>query len=54
LEDRLVKRFLAEHSGNTYDARLKLLTKRPITASRDEIVSNPRVRSAKLRAAQQK
>lgn len=54
LEDRLVKRFLAEHSGNTYDARLKLLTKGPITASRDEIVSNPRARSAKLRAAQQK
>ena len=54
LEDRLVKRFLAEYSGNTYDARLKLLTKRPITASHDEIVSNPRARSAKLRAAQQK
>ncbi len=51
LEDRLVKRFLAEHSGNRYDAELKLLTKKPITASHTEIVSNPRARSAKLRAA---
>jgi 16S rRNA (cytosine1402-N4)-methyltransferase len=51
LEDRLVKRFLAEKGGNTYDAELKILTKSPITASRDEIVSNPRARSAKLRAA---
>lgn len=54
LEDRLIKRFFSENSGNTYDARLNLLTKRPITASRDELVSNPRARSAKLRAAQQK
>jgi len=50
LEDRLVKRFFSEHAGNTYDAELTLLTKRPITASREEIVSNPRARSAKLRA----
>jgi|SRR5579862_2490991 len=51
LEDRLVKQFLAEHAGNTYDAQLTILTKKPITASRDEIVLNPRARSAKLRAA---
>jgi 16S rRNA (cytosine1402-N4)-methyltransferase len=51
LEDRLVKRFLKEHAGNTYDAELRQLTKKPVTASRDEIVSNPRARSAKLRAA---
>ncbi|HET6863610.1 MAG TPA: 16S rRNA (cytosine(1402)-N(4))-methyltransferase RsmH [Candidatus Saccharimonadales bacterium] len=51
LEDRLVKQFLAEHSGNRYDAELKLLTKKPITASHQELVSNPRARSAKLRAA---
>lgn len=51
LEDRLVKQFFAEKAGNTYDAELKLLTKKPITASRDEIVYNPRARSAKLRAA---
>jgi 16S rRNA (cytosine1402-N4)-methyltransferase len=51
LEDRLVKRFFAEHAGKTYDAELISLTKRPITASHEEIVSNPRARSAKLRAA---
>jgi 16S rRNA (cytosine1402-N4)-methyltransferase len=51
LEDRLVKQFLAAHAGNTYDAELKLLTKKPVTAGRDEIVYNPRARSAKLRAA---
>jgi 16S rRNA (cytosine1402-N4)-methyltransferase len=51
LEDRLVKQFLAEKAGNTYDAELKLLTKKPIMAGRDEIVLNPRARSAKLRAA---
>lgn len=50
LEDRLVKRFFAEHAGNTYDAELTVLTKRPITASQEETVSNPRARSAKLRA----
>ncbi len=51
LEDRLVKRFLAEHSGKRYDATLQLLTKRPITAKPQELVFNPRARSAKLRAA---
>jgi 16S rRNA (cytosine1402-N4)-methyltransferase len=51
LEDRLVKKFFAEHAGNTYDAELRLLTKKPLTANRDEIVLNPRARSAKLRAA---
>ena len=51
LEDRIVKQFLADHAGNRYDAELTLLTKKPITASRDETVSNPRARSAKLRAA---
>jgi 16S rRNA (cytosine1402-N4)-methyltransferase len=51
LEDRAVKQFLAEHSGNRYDAELRLLTKKPIVASHSEIVSNPRARSAKLRAA---
>jgi 16S rRNA (cytosine1402-N4)-methyltransferase len=51
LEDRAVKQFLADRSGNRYDAELKLLTKKPISAGHDEIVSNPRARSAKLRAA---
>ena len=51
LEDRLVKQFLAQHAGDRYDAELTLLTKKPITAKPDEIASNPRARSARLRAA---
>lgn len=54
LEDRLVKRFLAEHAGPTYDAQLELLTKKPIPAGATEIASNPRARSAKLRACRKK
>ena len=51
LEDRLVKQFMQDQGGNTYDAPLKVLTKRPITADAKELVSNPRARSARLRAA---
>jgi 16S rRNA (cytosine1402-N4)-methyltransferase len=51
LEDRLVKRALAGAAGERYDAELRLLTKRPVTASSNELVYNPRARSAKLRAA---
>jgi 16S rRNA (cytosine1402-N4)-methyltransferase len=49
LEDRIVKDAMRE------GARLgqyKLLTKKPVTASDQEIASNPRARSAKLRAAE--
>lgn len=51
LEDRLVKQALNQVSGNRFDATFKLLTKKPIIASSNEIVHNPRARSAKLRAA---
>ncbi|HSX46576.1 MAG TPA: 16S rRNA (cytosine(1402)-N(4))-methyltransferase RsmH [Patescibacteria group bacterium] len=51
LEDRLVKNFFTEHAGDRYDAPLRLLTKKPVTASEQELVFNPRARSAKLRAA---
>jgi 16S rRNA (cytosine1402-N4)-methyltransferase len=51
LEDRLVKQAFQEAGGNRYDAELRLLTKKPVTATPDEIVHNPRARSAKLRAA---
>lgn len=51
LEDRMVKQALKEVSGDRYDAELTLLTKNPVTASKDELVFNPRARSAKLRAA---
>jgi 16S rRNA (cytosine1402-N4)-methyltransferase len=50
LEDRLVKQAFAEHAGERFDTELRLLTKRPITASPSELVFNPRARSAKLRA----
>jgi 16S rRNA (cytosine1402-N4)-methyltransferase len=51
LEDRLVKQVLTQTAGDRYDAELHLLTKRPITASPNELAFNPRARSAKLRAA---
>ncbi len=51
LEDRLVKQAFHEASGNRYDAELTVLTKHPVTADNNEIVFNPRARSAKLRAA---
>lgn len=51
LEDRIVKLALAAVSGNRYDATLQLLTRHPVVADPSEIVSNPRARSAKLRAA---
>lgn len=51
LEDRIVKDFLREHTGDRYDAPLRLITKRVVSASSAELVFNPRARSAKLRAA---
>jgi 16S rRNA (cytosine1402-N4)-methyltransferase len=51
LEDRLVKKAFRNVSGNRLDAEMQLLTKRPVTASPNEVVHNPRARSAKLRAA---
>jgi 16S rRNA (cytosine1402-N4)-methyltransferase len=51
LEDRLVKQAFKEASGDRYDAKLRLLSKTPVTAAPSESVYNPRARSAKLRAA---
>lgn len=51
LEDKLVKQAFRSASAGRYDAELKLLNKRPVTASTEEIAHNPRARSAKLRAA---
>ncbi len=50
LEDRIVKQTFGELAGDRYDAELRLLTKHPVVASEQEIVFNPRARSAKLRA----
>jgi 16S rRNA (cytosine1402-N4)-methyltransferase len=64
LEDRIVKRFLAERSGHAPRASrhlpsttlaaagsLALKTRKAITPSAAEVARNPRARSAKLRAA---
>lgn len=51
LEDRIVKQAFADKAGDRYDADLRLLTKKPVVGDKDELVSNPRARSAKLRAA---
>jgi len=51
LEDRIVKQAFAERAGERYDASLTLLTKHPVVGEEDELVFNPRARSAKLRAA---
>jgi len=45
LEDRLVKRAFADSPC------LEILTKRPVVASGEELMNNPRARSAKLRVA---
>jgi len=49
LEDRIVKRFFKERTGNRYDVELELITKHPLTATKNELVINPRSRSAKFR-----
>lgn len=65
LEDRIVKQFLARHSdtrprasrhapdmGAAPRAAFRLITNRPQTPTADEIATNPRARSAKLRIAE--
>jgi 16S rRNA (cytosine1402-N4)-methyltransferase len=49
LEDRIVKQYFKEYALDTYDSDLRLISKNAITAGREEVVSNPRSRSAKLR-----
>ncbi len=64
LEDRMVKEFFKRHMVKreslqqggeklVYDApAVRLLTKKPLTATKEELADNPRSRSAKLRAAE--
>jgi len=64
LEDRLVKNFFRSGTFDEQDENplsmeerkneLKIITKKPITAGADEVKSNPRSRSAKLRVAEKK
>jgi 16S rRNA (cytosine1402-N4)-methyltransferase len=51
LEDVLVKQYFKELGGDRYDAELSIINKRPLTASPNELVLNPRARSARLRVA---
>ncbi|MBW6441032.1 16S rRNA (cytosine(1402)-N(4))-methyltransferase RsmH [Patescibacteria group bacterium] len=63
LEDRIVKRFFQKEAKDClcevgtptcvcgHKKRLEILTKKPITASPEELRENPRSRSAKLRVA---
>ncbi|MBI2888979.1 MAG: 16S rRNA (cytosine(1402)-N(4))-methyltransferase RsmH [Candidatus Liptonbacteria bacterium] len=48
LEDRIVKTMFREMAAQ---GALEIITKKPVTASEEEIAVNPRSRSAKLRAA---
>lgn len=63
LEDRIVKEFLVTHSAkvehrnkyaktNQAEGAMRLLTKKPVVASADELKQNSRAHSAKLRAAE--
>ncbi|HMW26875.1 MAG TPA: 16S rRNA (cytosine(1402)-N(4))-methyltransferase, partial [Ferruginibacter sp.] len=64
LEDRIVKNFFRQGSfeeatpdevfGRRPDNPLTLITKKPVTASAEELKANSRSRSAKLRVAEKK
>jgi 16S rRNA (cytosine1402-N4)-methyltransferase len=64
LEDRLVKQFFQREASDCicpprqpvctckHKSTIRIITKRPITASPSEVARNPRARSAKLRVAE--
>ena len=64
ITDRVVKRFFAAHAGKMASLqqggerwegelpRVRLVTRRAVTAGPEELEANPRARSAKLRAAE--
>ncbi|MEO8823709.1 MAG: 16S rRNA (cytosine(1402)-N(4))-methyltransferase RsmH [Ginsengibacter sp.] len=64
LEDRLVKNFFKNGNfeteqpkdffGNPSKSELKVITKKPIIPSKEELKANPRSRSSKLRIAEKK
>ncbi len=52
LEDRIVKTTFLEMSDPRNHGSLRILTRKPIVPCREEVIANPRSRSAKLRAAE--
>ena len=64
LEDRIVKEFMRREARDCicppqvpvcvcgHKARLRLLTAKPVIPTAQEVIANPRARSAKLRAAE--
>jgi len=64
LEDRLVKQWIVRHTPRWESLAeggrkrigeppwLKAVTRKPVTPTREEVLSNPRARSAKLRVAE--
>ena len=54
LEDRLVKNFLKDESSLGEESTLEIINKKPIIAEEQELVINPRARSAKLRVAKKR
>lgn len=51
-EDRIVKNFFRDNSARFHeDGKLEILTKKPLTATEEELKINPPSRSAKLRFA---
>ena len=61
LEDRIVKNFFRDGTfgekerdvfGNSMQIKLKIITKKPITPTVEELKNNPRSRSSKLRIAE--
>jgi len=51
LEDRIVKRIFREYAASSQKI-LQILTKKPLVPSEQEVLVNPRSRSAKIRAAE--
>ena len=54
LEDRLVKDFYKDQTSLGEESPLEILNKKPIIAESEELVINPRARSAKLRLAKKR
>lgn len=52
LEDRIVKNSFRENAGGCIFPRVKIITKKPVVATDEEVKGNPRARSTKLRVCE--